>query len=204
MRKEEVAAWVSQDQDYYECYGFNTSGVGVGGFNNSGPDGSEPDGVFVYISTHLVDVVVVQPPRRTFLPSPLIHRGFWEETTLERHGRDGGHGTERESAYNSSSIKRARWIKPLPKLIRHKGWTIASDQDNIYLIVYTPVTCCYMDAVADQLLEGPKRPCHNSQRQCPATLSSPNPLRLLSFCLVFKTSFIPTPFLPPPPLPTRK
>ena len=136
MRKEEGAAWVSQDQDYYECYGFNTSGVGVGGFNNSGPDGSEPDGVFVYISTHLVDVVVVQPPRRTFLPSPLIHRGFWEETTLERHGRDGGHGTERESAYNSNSIKRARWIKPLPKLIRHKGWTIASDQDNIYLLVY--------------------------------------------------------------------
>lgn len=95
MRKEEGAAWVSQDQDYYECYGFNTSGVGR--FNNCGPDGSEPDGVFVYISIHLVDVVVVvQPPRRTFLPIPLIHRGFWEETTLERHGRDGGHGTERE------------------------------------------------------------------------------------------------------------
>jgi hypothetical protein len=47
---------------------------------------------------------------------------------------------QRERAYSSggasSSIKRARWIKPLPKLIRHKGWTIASDQDNIYLLVY--------------------------------------------------------------------
>jgi hypothetical protein len=86
MRKEEGAGWVSQDQDYQVCYGFN----------NRVPDGSEPDGVFVHISIHLVDVVVVHTPRRTFLPIPLIHRGFWEETTLERHGRDGGHGTERE------------------------------------------------------------------------------------------------------------
>jgi len=30
MRKREGAAWVSQDQDYYVCYGFNTSGGWMG------------------------------------------------------------------------------------------------------------------------------------------------------------------------------
>ncbi len=86
---------------------------------------------------------------------------------------NGGHGTKRVcSRCANSSTKRARWNKSLPELIRHKGWTIASDQDNIY-----PVTC-YMDAVADPAVRGAQRPCQISKRQCPATLTSQN-LQLL-------------------------
>jgi hypothetical protein len=51
--------------------------------------------IYIYIFSrcrrvYSADVVV---------PSQLIHRGFWEETTLEResHGKGpGGHGAERE------------------------------------------------------------------------------------------------------------
>lgn len=70
----------AKDQDYYVCYGFNTSG------------GIYAPYIYVCVS-HLEP----PPPHTVLLPSPLIHwvgkaeaAKEFEETTLERHIGDSG------------------------------------------------------------------------------------------------------------------
>lgn len=89
--------------------------------------------MYVYIYIYLVVVAGYTVRTLLYLPNWSIG-GFGRKRPLrerERHGKGpGGQGAEREGI----KWERARWIKPLPKLIRHKGWTIAFDQDNIYLV----------------------------------------------------------------------